>query len=99
MGRPCARQVPVLRNPEQNYLAIKAEVLGIDPYKITKDESMNVILSKKDSSTQMLHVPHMAGTKFGISGLVFYDTAKAYYQFNANHNCRTRRRSLSTMGC
>ena len=79
-------QLPVIKNPEQDYLAIRAEVLGIDPYKIAHDESINVILSKKDSSTQMLQVPHMSGTKFGISGLVFYDTAKAYYQFNINHN-------------
>ena len=79
-------QVPVVKNPEQDYLSIKAEVLGIDPYKIAKDELINVILSKKDSSTQMLQVPHLSGTKFGVSGLVFYDTAKAYYQFNVNHN-------------
>jgi hypothetical protein len=79
-------QLPVIRNPEQNYLAIRADVLGIDPYKIAKDELINVILSKKDSSTQMLQVPHLSGTKFGVSGLVFYDTAKAYYQFNVNHN-------------
>ena len=79
-------QLPVIRNPEQEYLSIKADVLGIDPYKIAKDESINVILSKKDSSTQMLQVPHLSGTKFGITGLVFYDTAKAYYQFNTNHN-------------
>jgi len=79
-------QKPVIKNPEQDYLSIKADVLGIDPYKIAKDEFMNVILSKKDSSTQMLQVPHISGSKFGITGLVFYDTAKAYYQFNVNRN-------------
>jgi hypothetical protein len=60
------------------------EVLGVDPYKISKDESLNVILSKRDSSTQMLSIPHIAGTKFGVTGLVFYDTARAFYQFNVN---------------
>ncbi|HVS97647.1 MAG TPA: hypothetical protein VHE54_14235 [Puia sp.] len=79
-------RVPVIKNPEQDYLSIKADVLGIDPYKIAKDEFMNVILSKKDSSTQMLQIPHLSGSKFGVTGLVFYDTAKAYYQFNVNHN-------------
>lgn len=77
-------QLPKIKNPEQDYLAIKVEVLGVDPYKIPKDESLNVILSRKDSSTQLLSVPHLKGSKFGISGLVFFDTVKAYYQFNTN---------------
>jgi hypothetical protein len=78
-------KLPVIRNPVENYLALKVEVLGVDPYKISKDESLNVILAKKDSSSQMIGVPHLTGTKFGVAGLVFYDTAKAYYQFNVNH--------------
>ena len=78
-------KLPVIKNPEQNYLSLKVEVLGVDPYKISQDESLNVILSRKDSSTQMLSVPHLSGLKFGITGLVFYDTARAFYQFNVNH--------------
>lgn len=77
-------KLPVIKAPEQNYLSLKVEVLGVDPYKINKDESLNVILSRKDSSTQMLSVPHLSGLKFGITGLVFYDTARAFYQFNVN---------------
>jgi hypothetical protein len=78
-------QLPVIKNPEQEYLSMKVEVLGVDPYKIAKEESMNVIMSKKDSSTQMMSLPHLSGTKFGVTGLVFFDTVKAYYQFNVNH--------------
>ncbi|HWK04038.1 MAG TPA: hypothetical protein VNS58_10435 [Puia sp.] len=78
-------KLPVIKAPEQNYLAIRVEALGVDPYKISQDESLNVILSRKDSSTQMLQVPHLSGLKFGIAGLVFYDTARAFYQFNVNH--------------
>ena len=77
-------QVPVIKNRDQDYLSVLVDVLGVDPFKISKDESLNVILSKKDSSTQMLSVPHLTGTKFGVTGLVFYDTAKAYYMFNVN---------------
>jgi hypothetical protein len=78
-------QLPVIKTPEQNYLSMKVEVLGVDPYKISKDESLNVIMRRKDSSTQMMSIPHISGAKFGITGLVFYDTARAYYQFNVNH--------------
>lgn len=77
-------QVPKIKNRESDYLSVLVDVLGVDPYKIAKDESLNVILSKRDSSTQMLQIPHITGTKFGITGLVFYDTARAFYQFNVN---------------
>jgi hypothetical protein len=76
--------VPVIKNPEQEYLSMKVEVLGVDASKISKDESMNVIMSRKDSSTQMMSIPHLAGNKFGVTGLVFFDTVKAYYMFNVN---------------
>jgi hypothetical protein len=77
-------KLPVIKTPEQNYLSMKVEVLGVDPSHISKDEFLNVILSKKDSSTQMLAVPHLSGMKFGVSGLIFFDTARAFYQFNVN---------------
>jgi hypothetical protein len=76
--------VPVIKNPEQEYLSMKVEVLGVDANKISKDESMNVIMSRKDSSTQMMSLPHLSGNKFGVTGLVFFDTVRAYYQFNVN---------------
>jgi hypothetical protein len=78
-------QVPVIKNPLQDYLSMRVDVLGVDPYKIAKDESLNVIMSRKDSSTQMYSIPHISGTRFGVTGLVFYDTVKAYYMFNVNH--------------
>ncbi|HEY4111204.1 hypothetical protein [Puia sp.] len=78
-------QLPVIKHPEQDYLSMRVDVLGVDAFKIAKDESLNVIMSKKDSSTQMYSIPHIAGSKFGITGLVFYDTVKAYYMFNVNH--------------
>ena len=77
-------KLPVIKYPEQDYLSMKVEVLGVDPYKISKDESLNVIISKKDSSSQMMFVPHLTGGKFGTTGLVFYDTVRAFYQFNVN---------------
>ena len=80
-------KLPYIKNPEQDYLSMKVEVLGVDQFKVSKDESLNVILSKKDSSTQMLSVPRLntsSGIKFGVTGLLFYDTARAFYMFNVN---------------
>jgi hypothetical protein len=78
-------QLPVIKNPEQDYLSMKVDVLGVDAFKISPEESLNVIMSRKDSSTQMMQIPHLAGTRFGVTGLVFYDTVRAFYQFNINH--------------
>ncbi len=77
-------KVPDIKNIDQDHLALKVEVLGVYPSKIAKDELLSVILKKKDSSTQILQVPHLTGGKFGIGGLMFYDTATAYYQFTIN---------------
>jgi hypothetical protein len=33
----------------------------------------------------MMSLPHLSGGKFGVMGLVFFDTVKAFYQFNVNH--------------
>jgi hypothetical protein len=77
-------QLPVIRNPEQDFLAMRVDVLGVDPYKIARGESLNVIMARKDSSTQLLQIPHLSGSKFGVTGLVFFDTVKAVYQFNTN---------------
>lgn len=79
-------KVPVIKYPLANYLSLNAEVLGVVSSKIAKDESLNVIFQDKDSSTNMLTVPYINNGRFSISGLIFYDTAKAYYQFNTNRN-------------
>jgi hypothetical protein len=77
-------KTPIIKYPNQDYLAIMADVLGVDATRISNTEAINIILRKKDSSVQMLDVPKLNGGKFGIAGLIFYDTAKAYYQFNVN---------------
>ncbi|HET7003133.1 MAG TPA: hypothetical protein VFI33_17535 [Puia sp.] len=79
-------KVPVMKYPLANYLSLNAEVLGVVSSKIAKDESLNVIFQDKDSATNMLTVPYINNGRFSISGLIFYDTAKAYYQFNTNRN-------------
>jgi len=79
-------KTPVIKYPVEDYLSVNAEVLGIDPSRISRDENMNIILQKKDSSIEMLSASKIDKNKFGISGLMFFDTAKAYFQFNTNRN-------------
>jgi hypothetical protein len=80
------KKIPVIKFPIENYLSLNAEVLGVPSSRIAKDESLNVIFQNKDSATHMLTVPYVSNSKFRLGGLIFFDTAKAYYQFNMNHN-------------
>ena len=52
--------------------------------RIAKDESLNVLIHNKDSGSKMLTVPYVNNGKFRFPGLIFFDTAKVYYQFNTN---------------
>jgi len=79
-------KTPVIKYPLDNFLSLNAEVLGVDYSRISKDESLNVIFQNKDSASNMLSVPYAKNGKFQIGGLIFYDTAKAYYQFNVSRN-------------
>jgi hypothetical protein len=77
-------KTPVIKYPLHDYLSLNVEVLGVDANRIAPNENLNLILQNKDSSTQMLNIPKIAKGKFGVSGMIFYDTAKAFYQFNVN---------------
>ncbi|MFI5154607.1 MAG: hypothetical protein ACHQEM_00385 [Chitinophagales bacterium] len=79
-----ARKIPQIKFPNRDYLVVGAEVLGVDPTRIASNESINLIMKKKDSSMQILELPRIGGGKFAVSGLIFYDTAKGFYSFNAN---------------
>jgi hypothetical protein len=81
---------PVIKFQDQDYISANVEVFGINAAQIARNEAMNLIIKRKDSSTQMLQVPRLSGTKFGVSGLVFYDTATAFYQFNVSHTLSTQ---------
>ncbi|HZK64347.1 MAG TPA: hypothetical protein VFC34_09390 [Puia sp.] len=77
-------KTPVIKYPIQDYLSINADVLGVDYNRIAMDENLNVILQNKDSSTKMMNAPRIAKGRFGVTGLIFFDTARAFYQFNVN---------------
>ena len=91
-------KTPVIKFPEQYYLSALIDVLGVEPSHIAKEESMSLILKKRDSTTQMLQVPHVAALKFGLNGLIFYDTAQGYYQFSMNRKLSSEAAIVFTNG-
>ena len=77
-------KTPTIKYPIENFLSLNAEVLGIQYSKIAKDEALIAFVSNKDSGSHMVMVPYLNNGKFKVSGLIFFDTAKVYYQFSAD---------------
>ncbi len=73
---------PAIKWAPDNYLALKGTVVGTGNSKLTNASQLNLILQFKDSSTQFVAVPIAAGGKFAAEPMVFYDTAKVFYQLN-----------------
>ena len=93
-----AGKIPTIKFPDRDHLTLQADVLGLDPGRIPSGEKMIVILKKKDSSVQVLEIPKLPGTKFGLSGLIFFDTARAVYQFSYNRNLSSQAAILFSNG-
>lgn len=79
-------KIPTIKFIDQDHLSMNVEVLGVSPSTIAKDEQLNAIIRHKDSSTQVIQIPHLSSNKFGVGGLLFFDTAKVYYSFSINRN-------------
>jgi hypothetical protein len=75
------RKIPQIKYAPENYLSLKGSVIGIDPAKLGNGAELNLFLELKDSSRQFFSAPLKAG-KFELSNMLFYDTAKIYYQLN-----------------
>jgi hypothetical protein len=72
---------PVIKNYPQPYVTVKGQILGLLAGDLVgKDLSM--ILETKSKSTQFLTVPVTTKGEFSVDNLIFYDTAKLYYQIN-----------------
>ena len=76
-------KLPALRFPPDNYLTLQGNVVGASgsPGNLS-GKTLNLIVQLKDSTTQFLSVPVGGGGKFVSEPMVFYDTAKVFYQLN-----------------
>lgn len=73
---------PALRFQPDNYITLKGSVVGTAGGGSLNDKTLNLILQLKDSTSQFLSVSVGAGGKFTTTPMVFYDTAKVFYQLN-----------------
>jgi hypothetical protein len=80
-----ANHWPVLKYQPEDYLSIEGKVYGIDKGLLRTKEVMG-ILQIKNKGTDILTSKVKDDGSFLFPGLIFYDTAQVYYQFNNDKN-------------
>src|SRR2546421_202328 len=76
---------PALRFKPDNYLAIEGRVGGLSKSELQQKE-LTAILQTKNGGKQFMTIPVEPDGKFEVPGLVFFDTARIYYQLNNDKN-------------
>lgn len=67
---------------DSNYLQIKGKVFTGGLVSIKPNQSITLFLQSKDSSKQYFVLPVKSNGNFEQKQLIFFDTAKVFYQFN-----------------
>lgn len=76
---------PKLNYLPKNYISIEGQIKGLNK-KLLAGKEINGILEFTDMKREYLNIPVQADGKFSISGMIFFDTAKFFYQFNKDKN-------------
>ena len=69
----------------EDYITISGNVLGIPKSELAQKE-LNEILIFKNGAQQFMTTALEKDGRFSIPGMIFYDTAKIYYQINNDKN-------------
>lgn len=78
---------PQIKYFPQPYLTINGNVLGLRESELIGKE-LSVILQTSKNNSQLMLVPVSPKGEFSAQGMIFYDTAKLYYQFNNDKDKR-----------
>ena len=74
----------IIYQPE-NYLAIEGKISGLNKTLMAKRE-LNAILELKNKKREFMNTAIQPDGNFVFPDMIFYDTAKLYYQFNNDKN-------------
>lgn len=75
-------KTPAIRFAPDNYLSVQGTVVSGNGSTLAGETQLNLIMQMKDSSTQFLSVDLKPNGKFVTEPILFYDTAKVFYQLN-----------------
>ena len=76
-----AGRFPKVNYLPENYISVEGQVHDVNKRSLIGQE-INGILETKNKGKQFLNIPVQPDGKFNFSGMVFFDTAKLFYQFN-----------------
>ncbi|MDP1844125.1 MAG: hypothetical protein Q8K64_11940 [Sediminibacterium sp.] len=80
-----SNKMPEIKFPlDSDYLQIKGKVVFENKGLFKSNQQLTLIMQSKDSSKQYFLVPLQTDGSFNQRGLIFYDTAKVFYQLNQN---------------
>lgn len=82
-----ASKFPLLRYQPENLLSIKGSVFGLTKNEL-KGRELTASLKTKTSSSDFFTVPINEDGQFKLNGIYFFDTAKVFYQINADKDKR-----------
>jgi hypothetical protein len=81
-----AGQWPVLKYLPEDYLGIEGQVHGLTKSELSGMELTGILELKNNQ--QLLSIPVDVNGKFGLSGMIYFDTVRFFYQFNNDKNKR-----------
>ena len=80
-----AAHFPLLHYLPENYLSIEGQVHGLNRNMLAGKE-INGIIELKNMNKQFINIPVQPDGSFIYPGMIYYDTAKLFYQFNNDKN-------------
>lgn len=84
-------KLPNIKYLPENYISMKGTISGIDASRLPVGTQLNMFVQLKDSTKKFLPgVPVSKNGTFSLQGLIFYDTASIFYQFNNNKDLADR---------
>lgn len=80
-----AGKYPEIKNKPEDYITALGKINGLSRSELT-NQQLTGILTLKGGGQQFVSLPVAPDGTFSLPGMVFYDTAKLYYQFNNDKN-------------
>jgi hypothetical protein len=74
-----------IKHRPEDYITANGKVSGLTKSELTNQE-LTGILTLKGGGQQFISIPVTNEGNFRLGGMIFYDTAKLYYQFNNDKN-------------
>lgn len=75
-----AGKFPVIKNIPSDYITISGKVNGLMRTELVQKELTGIL--EANGKQQFLNIPVTTAGQFAVEGLLFFDTARLYYQFN-----------------